>query len=118
MSTTRLIARIVVLAAGTLWLALPSPSLAQAPATSPPAAAITRTPDGHPDVQGWWQTSAYAADMETGLPDEETATIQGAAMPDATKAVSNVIDPPDGRMPYQPWAAARRVSTQACSIIS
>ena len=110
MSTTRFSSDIVTLAAGVLWLAVPAAALAQAPAASSQPTAISRTADGHPDLQGWWETSAYAADMETGLPDEETATIQGARMPDQSKAVSNVIDPPDGRMPYQAWAAARRVS--------
>jgi len=72
--------------------------------------AVTRTPDGQPDFQGFWATDAYTADMETGLPDDETATLQGQARPDRAKAVSAVIDPPDGLIPYQPWAAARRVS--------
>jgi hypothetical protein len=98
------------LAAGVLWLTLPAAAAGQAPAAASQPAPIVRGADGHPDIQGWWETSAYAADMETGLPDEETATIQGAERPDQAKAVSNVIDPPDGRMPYQAWAAARRVS--------
>jgi hypothetical protein len=92
-----------------MWVVTPVQAAAQAAPTTQ-SAAITRTADGQPDLQGWWQTSAYAADMETGLPDEETATIQGGAMPDPSKAVSNVTDPPDGRMPYQSWAQARRVS--------
>ena len=99
-----------LLAVGTVWLVTPLPAAGQAGAPAAQSSAITRTADGHPDIQGWWETSAYAADMETGLPDEETATIQGAALPDPAKAVSNVIDPPDGKMPYQAWAATRRVS--------
>jgi len=102
MNTTRFSSRTVALAAAILWLTMPRAAGAQGP--------LVRTAEGHPDLQGWWETSAYAADMETGLPDEETATIQGAAMPDRSKAISNVIDPPDGKMPYQAWAAARRVS--------
>ena len=39
--------------------------------------AVARTPDGQPDIQGIWGTDADAADMETGLPDDETATLQG-----------------------------------------
>ena len=68
-----------------------------------------RTPDGQPDIQGFWSTDADAADMETGLPDDETATLQGQKV-DRTKERSLVIDPPDGRIPYQPWAQERRVS--------
>ena len=107
---TRFISGTVILTAGILWLTASRSAVAQAPAASATPAAVTRTADGQPDLQGWWETSAYAADMETGLPDEETATIQGAAMPDQARAVSNVIDPSDGKMPYQAWAAARRVS--------
>jgi hypothetical protein len=108
MKTTCFGSAIAVVAAAFLSV-MPVPAAGQASAGSAPPA-VARTADGHPDIQGWWQTSAYAADMETGLPDEETATIQGQAMPDPSKAVSNVIDPPDGRIPYQAWAAARRVS--------
>lgn len=79
-------------------------------AASAQTPAIPRTPDGQPDIQGFWATDAYAADMETGLPDDETATLQAQGAVDRSKAVSLVIDPPDGRIPYQPWAAARRVS--------
>jgi len=81
-----------------------------ASAQAPAAAAIARTPDGQPDIQGFWGTGAYAADMETGLPDDETATLQGQGPVDRSKEVSLVVDPPDGRIPYQPWAQARRVS--------
>ena len=110
MRTTRFVSETVILTAGILWSGLSLPVVAQAPAAPASSAAVTRTADGQPDFQGWWETSAYAADMETGLPDEETATLQGGAMPDQSKAVSNVIDPPDGKMPYQAWAATRRVS--------
>jgi hypothetical protein len=110
MRTTRVISGTAILTAGVLSLATSRPALAQAPPAASLSTAIARTADGQPDLQGWWETSAYAADMETGLPDEETATIQGAEMPNQSKAVSNVIDPPDGKMPYQAWAASRRVS--------
>jgi hypothetical protein len=71
--------------------------------------AAGRTPDGQPDIQGGWGTDAYAADMETGLPDDETATLQAQTV-DRSKERSLVIDPSDGRIPYQPWAQQRRVS--------
>jgi hypothetical protein len=77
------------------------PAAGQAPA---------RTPDGQPDIQGFWATDAYAADMETGLPDDETATLQAQGTIDRSKEVSLIIDPPDGRIPYQPWAQQRRLS--------
>jgi hypothetical protein len=71
--------------------------------------AVARTPDGQPDIQGIWGTDADAADMETGLPDDETATLQGQTV-DRSKERSLVIDPPDRRIPYQPWAQQRRMS--------
>jgi hypothetical protein len=109
MSTTSFGSATALLLAGAMWAAAPLPAAAQAAQRAQPSA-VTRTADGQPDLQGWWQTDAYAADMETGLPDDETATIQGGAMPDPAKAVSNVVDPPGGRMPYQAWAQSRRVS--------
>lgn len=107
MSFGSAIAIVSVMAA---WLVMPAPVSGQAPAATAGQTRVARTADGHPDFQGFWATDAYTADMETGLPDDETATIQGQALPDRAKAVSAVIDPPDGRIPYQPWAAARRVS--------
>jgi hypothetical protein len=71
--------------------------------------AVGRTSDGQPDIQGVWGTDADAADMETGLPDDETATLQGQTV-DRSKERSLVIDPPDRRIPYQPWAQQRRMS--------
>ena len=71
--------------------------------------AVARTADGQPDIQGIWGTDADAADMETGLPDDETATLQGQTV-DRSKERSLVIDPPDRRIPYQPWAQQRRMS--------
>ena len=71
--------------------------------------AVARTPDGQPDIQGIWGTDADAADMETGLPDDETATLQGQTV-DRSKERSLVIDPSDRRIPYQPWAQQRRMS--------
>jgi hypothetical protein len=95
--------------AAAVLIGLPPSTGAQAPAAGA-STALTRTPDGQPDIQGFWGTDAYAADMETGLPDDETATLQGQGDVDRSKEVSLVIDPADGRIPYQPWAAARRVS--------
>ena len=68
-----------------------------------------RTPDGQPDIQGFWATDAYAADMETGLPDDETATLQAQTV-DRSKEMSLVVDPADGRIPYHAWAQQRRIS--------
>ncbi|HEY4361189.1 MAG TPA: hypothetical protein VGN17_09480 [Bryobacteraceae bacterium] len=57
-----------------------------------------RTADGAPDLQGIWQARATAA---AGL------EAHGAAMGIAAGA-SVIVDPADGKIPYQPWAAQKR----------
>src|SRR5437763_2612119 len=57
-----------------------------------------RTQDGTPDLQGIWQAGTTAW---SGL------EAHGAAMGiQAGKSV--VVDPPDGSIPYQPWASEKR----------
>ena len=85
-------------------------AVAQGPRTAAKAWDPPRTPDGQPDIQGFWETPAYAPDLETGIDDEETSAIQGRRAVDKSKEVSVVIDPPDGKIPYQPWAQARRLA--------
>ena len=69
-----------------------------------------RTPDGQPDISGIvWTTGpdevAYTGDLETGVADPVGRKIQGRGL---SKGGSLIIDPPNGRIPYQPWAAAKR----------
>jgi hypothetical protein len=64
------------------------------------AGPFTRLPDGKPNMQGYWETRNFftAFDLET----HEKAEF---GVP-AGKGV--IIDPPDGKIPYQPWAAAKK----------
>jgi hypothetical protein len=62
------------------------------------ALAQTRPADGKPDLQGIWQARNTAA---AGLEDHGAS--QGIP---AGRGV--IVDPPDGKIPYQPWAAAKR----------
>lgn len=78
-------------------------------APEPPGTPLTRTVGGQPDVRGYWGSDAYTQDLETGLPDEETNVIQGRGPVDASQGKSVVSDPADGKIPYQPWAADKRV---------
>ncbi len=58
-----------------------------------------RTPDGKPDFSGVWNPTRGALDIEeiTGqYGDGESAAY--------AKVPSLVVDPPNGRIPYQPWA--------------
>ena len=64
------------------------------------AGPFTRLPDGKPDMQGYWATKNFftAFDLET----HERAEF---GVP-AGKGV--IVDPPDGKIPYQPWAADKK----------
>ena len=65
---------------------------------------LPRTPDGHPDMQGHWDaagtTSSYVIEERPSTP-----SLTGAIRR-ATK--SQIVDPPDGKVPYQPWALAQK----------
>jgi len=69
----------------------------------PPA----RLPDGQPDVQGFWNavitgTHSLTNPMAGGA--EFNARITGVPV----RNPSRIVDPPDGLVPYQPWAAAKQ----------
>jgi hypothetical protein len=74
------------------------------PATPAAAAAnIRRTPDGKPDLQGFYVPDAGGANY--GL-ERRAAT-------DLTPGGRGVIiDPPDGKLPMQPWAVEERTDRQ------
>ena len=58
-----------------------------------------RTADGKPDFSGFWNR-IVVRNMENIEEHPETMDTSGGK--------SSIIDPADGRIPYQPWAAARR----------
>ena len=71
-------------------------------AAQAPARAQTYTPprtaDGHPDLQGVWRVWNLAKfDLE-----------DHGAKPGVPAGRGFVVDPPDGRIPYQPWALEKR----------
>ena len=83
-----------------LWLLLPAPLLAQQPEWSP-----SRLTDGQPDVQGIWGAQlggvfSLTNPMTGGQEFEQR--LNGTVV----RNPSRIVDPPDGRVPYQPWAAA------------
>src|SRR5919201_5456198 len=59
----------------------------------------TRTPDGKPDFSGFWNR-IVVRNMENIEEHPQTMDTSGGT--------SSIIDPPDGKIPYQAWAAARR----------
>ena len=73
------------------------PLAAQAPAGSQPYSP-PRTPNGHPDLQGVWRVWNLAKyDLE-----------DHSAKPGVPAGRGFVIDPLDGRIPYQRWALEKR----------
>lgn len=66
---------------------------AQAPYKAP------RTPDGKPDVQGFWQTLNLAANHDL---EPHTGSFGVPA------GLGVVVDPPDGKIPYQASALAKK----------
>ena len=90
----------LVILAVAVAAAVPSvspPVAAQAPAGAP-AYAPARTADGHPDLQGVWRAWNLAKyDLEAH-----------SAKPGVPAGLGFVVDPPDGRIPYQPWAREQR----------
>ena len=57
-----------------------------------------RTPDGRPDFQGYW--------FRIGARNAENVEEHPEGM-DGSGGKSLIVDPPNGRVPYQPWAAAK-----------
>ena len=65
---------------------------------APKAAGIPRLADGKPDLQGIWEARNTA--------DGNLEAHSAAAGIRAGEGV--IVDPPDGKIPYQPWAAAKQ----------
>jgi hypothetical protein len=93
--------------------------LAQVDKSSPPKKETwARTPDGQPDIQGYFQVALHPyasvtlerligmrySDLGISAPPEE----RGAADAPDPDAAGIIIDPVDGRIPYLPWARAKK----------
>jgi hypothetical protein len=70
---------------------------------APPAGPIRRTPDGKPDLTGFFQSDAGGANYGLERHDRDFLT-------PGTRGV--VVDPADGTLPYQPWARAERIDRE------
>jgi len=76
----------------------------QAPAAAARAYTPPRTPDGQPDIQGFWNPVGTFYNIQ----DLEFQALYQNFKPDpAQRGKSLVVDPPDGKIPYQPWAAEK-----------
>jgi hypothetical protein len=76
------------------------------PAAPAPAGgyAPARTSDGQPDIQGIWNPiGTFYNIQDLGF----QARYQNFRDDPAQRGKSLIIDPPDGKIPYQPWAAEK-----------
>jgi hypothetical protein len=64
---------------------------------------IPRMPDGKPNLTGFFQSDAGGANYGLERHDRDFLT-------PGTRGV--LIDPPDGKLPYQPWARAERIERE------
>jgi hypothetical protein len=63
--------------------------------------------DGQPDVQGIW-AAANGGSVSLTNPISGGEDLDRRVTGVDPKRPSRIIDPPDGQLPYQPWAAARQ----------
>jgi hypothetical protein len=68
--------------------------------------------DGQPDVQGVWAAS-NGGSTSLSNPISGGADLQRRITGVDVKVPSRIIDPPDGLVPYQPWAAAKQKEQEA-----
>ena len=87
------------------------PTLAQPAPAATEAWNLPRTSDGHPDMQGYWDGGPANAShsIEDGCCDPIHAKMQGRGPERLGLREPLIVDPPDGRIPYQPWAVAKRM---------
>ena len=105
----RLLSSMIALVAALAISALmPDASVAQAPAAAEKTWSPPRTPDGQPDIQGFWanqgrRLATYNIEAMDGASESHTR-ISGVQF----DPQSLIVDPADGKIPYQPWARATR----------
>jgi hypothetical protein len=115
---TRITVAALVLACGQLLLGSPQPDRQAVDSKW----AASRTPDGHPDLQGMW-TNYDATPFERLGPGEQfprdlavsTADWLVQEGPKSPRRQSMVVDPPNGRVPLKPEATKTRDSLLAQS---
>ena len=85
---------------GTAAPAMTVAAAVSAPATPPKAAAdIRRRPDGKPDLQGFFESRAGGANQGLERRTSNRVVPGGRGI---------IVDPPDGKLPMQPWAVEER----------
>ena len=101
--------RQAAIAAVVVALALvPAPGAGQTPTAAEKKWTPPRTADGQPDIQGFWanqgrRLATYNIQAMEGA--SEAHTLLSGVQSDPQ---SLIVDPADGRIPYLPWAQAKR----------
>ena len=122
----------LAIGAALVWLAPAAAAGQTPPGTAQPAGTAktwqpARTPDGQPDFQGLWILADWDQSVEirvgpgfrpcsgplnSCLPGEQA--VSGRRQSTRTQAVDRpksarqvIVDPADGKLPYQPWADAK-----------
>ena len=71
-----------------------------------------RLPDGQPDIQGYWEAGPGANNaghsLEEGCCEAEHNRMQNRAKNNIGLRQQIIVDPANGRIPFQPWAAEKR----------
>jgi hypothetical protein len=87
---------------------IPMAASSRAPAAAPEAVAnLRRTSDGKPDLQGFYESKARGANQGLEARAPRAGATGGRA---AAPRQAPIVDPPDGKLPMQPWAADEKVS--------
>jgi hypothetical protein len=73
-----------------------------------------RLPDGQPDISGDWSNTIAnhnnTTDPQGGIPNDPHD--RAAKTTREARAPSRISDPPDGQLPYLPWARAKQIELQ------
>ena len=109
-------------AAAILWLA--TGSVSTQPPSSPASGTLEsepweapRTADGQPDIQGMWISDDWGRPLETPTAERPPPQRSGGGPPSeaawsdvelTSDRTSIIVDPPDGNIPWLPWAASAR----------
>ena len=95
-------------------LLLPASLFGQDAAPEPPAAPWppAQTADGQPDIQGVWSpVGGGTQSLDPGMSSGQLFRDQVAGV--TSNNPSRIVDPVDGHIPYQPWAAALQQELEA-----
>jgi hypothetical protein len=90
-----------------VWALAWIPAGARAQSLAGASVNAPRTQDGQLDIQGYWSNTPES--RGTGIVDDlEGLRSESSPIPKAVAKKSSIVDPADGKIPYQPWAEAVR----------